>query len=686
MKLTIRPSGWRRVVALLGVGAVAGAGLATAPTASAQTAVACDVAFSANPWNDGNGGFTASITITNVGDPINGWTLAFDLPGSAQLTHGWSATWNQQGQTVTAQDLGWNANLGTGGQTTIGFNGSGYTGNDPTEFTLNGTVCDGEPGGGGPGDDPAIVAGPSSLNVPEGGVSALNIQLSEQPAGSVVVSLSTSGDPDISVSPTSLTLDAANWNTGQTVTVSAAEDDDTSNGTATITASATGHASASISVTELDNDEDPGGGGPGDRVDNPYVGADVYVNPDWSAAAQAGGAPPSIYNQPTAVWLDRIAAIDSGSAGSNTMGLADHLDEAVAQDAANGDRPLVFQMVVYNLPGRDCAALASNGELGPNDLPIYESQYIDVIADILDNPEYADLRIAAVIEIDSLPNLVTNTGGQPGATALCDQMLQNGGYVDGVGYALGTLGDIPNVYNYVDAAHHGWIGWDSNFAPTADIIWEAANANGATPDDVHGFITNTANYSALREPFIDMNGTINGQLIRSSNWIDWNQYNDELTFAQAFRQELDNQGFDSGIGMLIDTSRNGWGGPNRPDGPSSSTDLNTFVDESRIDRRIHKGNWCNQAGAGLGERPQPAPEAGIDAYVWIKPPGESDGSSEEIPNDEGKGFDRMCDPTFEGNARNGNSMSGALPNAPLSGHWFQAQFDELLANAWPAVE
>jgi cellulose 1,4-beta-cellobiosidase len=110
------------------------------------------------------------------------------------------------------------------------------------------------------------------------------------------------------------------------------------------------------------------------------------------------------------------------------------------------------------------------------------------------------------------------------------------------------------------------------------------------------------------------------------------------------------------------------------------------MDESRTDRRIHLGNWCNQDGAGLGERPAAAPEAGVDAYVWVKPPGESDGASSEIPNDEGKGFDQMCDPTYTGNPRNANHMSGALPNAPLSGHWFDAQFRQLLANANPPVQ
>ena len=102
-------------------------------------------------------------------------------------------------------------------------------------------------------------------------------------------------------------------------------------------------------------------------------------------------------------------------------------------------------------------------------------------------------------------------------------------------------------------------------------------------------------------------------------------------------------------------------------------------------RRIHAGNWCNQSGAGLGERPTAAPAAGIDAYVWVKPPGESDGSSAAIPNDEGKGFDRMCDPTYGGNPRNGNNPTGALPNSPVAGHWFSAQFRQLMQNAYPPL-
>jgi cellulose 1,4-beta-cellobiosidase len=418
---------------------------------------------------------------------------------------------------------------------------------------------------------------------------------------------------------------------------------------------------------------------PGDtHVDNPYAGARGYVNPDWANQARADGGA-AIANQSTGIWLDRIAAI---AGTSSAMGLRAHLDDALTQA---GGQPLTIPFVIYDLPGRDCAALASNGELGPTEIGRYRSEYIDPIAAIMADTKYRNLRIVTIIEIDSLPNLVTNAGGTAGSTDACATMKANGNYVAGIQYALNKLHAISNVYTYIDAAHHAWLGWDSNFGPSADLFASTVRGTTAGFASVDGFITNTANYSALTEPNFNINTTVNGQSVKQSHWVDFNQYVDELSYAQAFRTKLVSEGFNANLGMLIDTSRNGWGGAARPTGPSTSTDVNTFVDASRIDRRIHAGNWCNQSGAGLGERPRANPASGIDAYVWIKPPGESDGSSTMIPNNDGKGFDRMCDPTYTGNARNGNSMSGALPNAPLSGAWFSAQFHQLMANAFPAL-
>jgi cellulose 1,4-beta-cellobiosidase len=140
--------------------------------------------------------------------------------------------------------------------------------------------------------------------------------------------------------------------------------------------------------------------------------------------------------------------------------------------------------------------------------------------------------------------------------------------------------------------------------------------------------------------------------------------------------------------MLIDTSRNGWGGPNRPTAVSTSTDLNTYVNQSRLDRRPHRGGWCNQNGAGIGARPTANTGiTGVDAFVWVKPPGESDGVSEAgiiDPDDPAKGFDAMCDPNAQ-NRYNGQFGTNAMPGAPHAGRWFPAQFAMLVQNAFPAI-
>nr|BBH87660.1 glucanase [Thermosporothrix sp. COM3] len=430
----------------------------------------------------------------------------------------------------------------------------------------------------------------------------------------------------------------------------------------------------------------------GERVDNPYLGAVGYINPDYAAevrdaASKVGGTlgqqMAKVANYPTAVWLDRIAAITGGPGVTRT--LAGHLDAALEQ-ASNSTLPVVITIVVYDLPNRDCAALASNGELlvAQDGLNKYKSQYIDPLATTLSQSKYSKLRIVAIIEPDSLPNLVTNL-----SMAKCAEANSSGAYVKGIQYALNKLYAIPNVYNYIDIAHSGWLGWSSNFGPAADLIASTVKGTDAGVNSVAGFISNTANYTPTTEPYMTANQNINGQPVRSANFYQWNDYIDEASYGTAMRNAFISRGFPNTIGMLIDTSRNGWGGSgpqgSRPTGPSSSTDLNTFVNQSKIDRRVHRGNWCNQYG-GIGARPQANPAPGFDAYVWIKPPGESDGASQPVDNDEGKGFDRMCDPTYHGSQQaNGGNLTEAMPNAPLAGHWFEDAFELLVKNAYPAL-
>jgi cellulose 1,4-beta-cellobiosidase len=596
----------RRRLTAVALAAVAVASAAVLAVQPAYAAPGCSVTYTASNWTEspGTGGFTANITITNVGDPLTAWTLRFTLPSGQSLTQGWSADWTPAGTAITATNLSYNGNLGTGASTGVGFNGrwsGSYT--SPTSFTLNGVTCN-------------------------GGTNPTSATTTSRPPTSSTVTPTTNPTTRPPTTPPTTTVPPCTTNCPV-------------------------------------------------HVDNPYAGAKGYVNPEWRAHANAEPGGSRVSGTSTAVWLDRIATI----AGSSTsMGLQAHLDAAVAQ--ATSTTPVVIEFVIYDLPDRDCAALASNGELtvANGGIARYKTEFIDPIAAIMADPKYRNLRIVNVVEDDSLPNLVTNLG-----LPVCAEANSSGAYVGGIQYALNKLHAIPNVYNYLDIGHHAWLGWDSNFGPAVTLLTNTVRGTTAGLNSVDGFISNTANYASLTEPFFTINTTVGGVTIRQSKWVDFNFYVDELSFTQAFRTALVAAGFPSNLGMLIDTSRNGWGGSARPAAASTSTVLDTFVNASRIDRRIHAGNWCNQSGAGLGERPRATPATGIDAYVWIKPPGESDGSSALIPNTDGKGFDRMCDPTYGGNSLNGNNPTGALPNSPLSGSWFSAQFQQLMTNAFPAL-
>jgi cellulose 1,4-beta-cellobiosidase len=414
---------------------------------------------------------------------------------------------------------------------------------------------------------------------------------------------------------------------------------------------------------------------------NPFTGATLYINPEWQAKALAEPNGSLIANNNTAVWLDRIAAI--APTDGTTMGLAAHLDAALSQHAN------LITLVIYDLPNRDCNALASNGELtmSPTDVNRYRNEYIAPIVSILSQAKYKSLRIVAIVEPDSLPNLVTNMSVVK-CNAASDPV---NGYVPLIQYTLNQLYPLRNVYSYLDIGHSGWLGWQDNFAKATTLIANTVKGTTAGVNSVAGFVSNTAGYTPLTEPFLDslansaLPGSNGGTQVRQAKFYEWNPQFSELGFAQAWRSDMVTKGFPSNIGMLIDTSRNGWGGTSRPTAVSTSAELETFVNDSRVDKRLHRGNWCNQPG-GVGERPRASSLPGIHAYVWVKPPGESDGASSLAlsydPNDPAKGFDRFCDPTFT--TANGTG-TGSLSDAPVAGRWFSKGFQTLLKNAYPPL-
>jgi cellulose 1,4-beta-cellobiosidase len=455
-------------------------------------------------------------------------------------------------------------------------------------------------------------------------------------------------------------------------------------GAATFTASAPGCASVSVTGTETA----AGSASTPSHVVNPFTGSSWYVNPNYAseAATSVAGASGTLAaqmtlvgQQPTGIWLDHIGAIYGGSDNSSRMSL-----QAQLANAAGSTSPIIVPIVIYDLPNRDCAALASNGELtvANNGLQYYEQDYIDPIAQILTDYEHTNIRVVAVIEPDSLPNLVTNL-----ADANCAQANSSGAYVSGVQYALNKLHAIPNVYNYIDIAHSAWLGWSSNMGPAVSLIHTVVAGTTAGVTSVDGFISDTANTTPITEPYMTATESVGGQPVDSANFYQYNPYIDELTYDEAMYTNFVNAGFPASIGMLIDTSRNGWGGPSRPTAASTSTDLNTFVNATKVDRRPFRGDWCNQNGAGLGPFPQANPNSSFThlyAYVWIKPPGESDGDYPTATHAHG---DPHCDPNGTNTDGNGNTYpTNAIPGYDIpAGQWFPAQFTQLVQNANPAV-
>ncbi|TLD20754.1 hypothetical protein PspLS_08524 [Pyricularia sp. CBS 133598] len=306
------------------------------------------------------------------------------------------------------------------------------------------------------------------------------------------------------------------------------------------------------------------------------------------------------------LWIDTISAISRIEPGVSDQP-CDH----------------ILGLVIYDLPGRDCAAKASNGELKVGELAKYKSQYIDPIAALL--KKYNNHAFALLIEPDSLPNLVTNSD-----VTACQQSAA--GYRDGVAYALKTL-NLPNVVMYIDAGHGGWLGWNDNLKPGAEELAKAYKAAGS-PKQFRGFATNVAGWNAW-----DLTP---GEFSSASD-AQWNKCQNEKIYVETFGPLLKNAGMPNHA--IVDVGRNAVQG-----------------------LREEWGHWCNVNGAGFGVRPTTSTGSSLtDALVWIKPGGESDGTSDTSATR----YDSFC------------GMSDAYKPSPEAGQWNQDYFEMLLRNAKP---
>ncbi|WP_200941596.1 cellulase family glycosylhydrolase [Cellulomonas sp. Leaf395] len=115
-----------------------------AVTGQASAAAGCRVDYTVpNQWQ---GGFSAGVQVTNLGDPVTAWDLRFSFDTGQTVSQLWNGTVTQSGAAVSVRNAAWNGSIATNGTASVGFNGA-YAGTNPSPsaFTLNGVACTGSP-------------------------------------------------------------------------------------------------------------------------------------------------------------------------------------------------------------------------------------------------------------------------------------------------------------------------------------------------------------------------------------------------------------------------------------------------------------------------------------------------------------------------------------------------------------
>lgn len=289
----------------------------------------------------------------------------------------------------------------------------------------------------------------------------------------------------------------------------------------------------------------------------------------------------------------------------------------VERAAGKGTIPV---LVAYNLPFRDCAQYSAGGA---TTVAQYEAWIDGFAAGIADN------HAVVVLEPDGLGIIpwYKQFRGLPSEAAGYEWCQPTEADPEGaaddrfemLNYAVDALKAHPNVRVYLDGTHSAWLG-------AGDAAHRLVQA-GVTRAD--GFFLNVSNYRPTEH--LEKYGAWVSKCIafgdNPASWglthFDWcaSQYypanpNDFSTWSLAdqwYTDNVESQTWWYADAVLkrfvIDTSRNGQG---------AWTPTISYPDPQ---------DWCNPPDRGLGiattaDTGNPL----VDAFLWIKIPGESDGS------------------------------------------------------------
>jgi endoglucanase len=353
---------------------------------------------------------------------------------------------------------------------------------------------------------------------------------------------------------------------------------------------------------------------------------------------------------PQAVWFTSGSPSDVEAAVRKTM-------RAAAEERR------VPVLVAYDVPFRDCAGFSAGGAA---DTAAYEA-WIDGFARGIGAG-----KAVVILEPDGLGLIPFNTtifgaaeGCKPTVTDADGNVVPAPGaspterYAQ-INYAVDSIeGAAPRAAVYLDGTHSAWLG-------VSEAAFRLVTAGVGR---AQGFFLNVSNYQPT-----DQNaqfGTWVSDCITAATagapWaaghFDWcpGQYDPATNFTTVNFSPDFVAGVTAGLENLmggaaatthfvIDTSRNG-------QGPWTPTVV--YPDAQ---------TWCNPPGRGVGPRPTAATGVPLaDAELWIKTPGESDGS---------------CNRGIAG-ATTDPEWGGIVD--PAAGVWFPQQALELATLASPAL-